>query len=369
MTAPGSRFDEERDGYLYGLMRLLLGVLLVVQSFTLLGEARRNGYFGNFFHLPLLPEALVPGESTYYALLALEFGGGLLAVAGYRGRAGLCVAALTGIYLLLCDRLQYHNNRFALFLFAGLVSLTPCDRSFLLYRGRRHTLDESARRGPIWARRLIQFQVSAIYLASSLGKLFDPDWRSGQTLLPRFRTGLELLETELSPPAFVRELMTEAWFADLAAKAAITTELFLAFGLVWGRTRVLALWVGLVFHLGIELTSRIELFSWLMGVSYLAFVTPEIRFREFRFDPSSRSGSSLARWLPWLDWLARFKKTELDAPLPIGFLVVDRGRASSSGLDRAAALARCLPLLFLAWPLFELLRAVRRRSRFAPSFQ
>lgn len=361
MSSLRSFFDEESDGYLYGLMRLLLGMLLIFQTSKIFGEARRHGYFGNFFHLPLLPEHFVPTESVYFALLALELAGAALAVSGYLGRTGLCIAALTGLYLLLCDRLQYHNNRFALLLVALLASLTPCDRSFLLYRGRRHALSDAARRGPSWARRLIQFQISAIYLASGGGKLLDPDWRGGQVMLPRFQASLEHLAAQgRSPPAFLRELFGAPWFSELLSTSAISLELFVALGLWFGRTRALALWAGVLFHLGIEFSARVELFSWLMGVSYVAFVTPELRERELRVDRNTGLGRAVARWVPWLDWLGRFRLTRT-APgtSSAAVAVVDRDGTAREGVGALVTLARGIPLFFVFWPL---LRSVFRRK-------
>jgi hypothetical protein len=366
MKRASAWFDEESDGYVFGLMRLLLGVLLCFQAYRSF-ETSDHGYFGNDFHLPVVPEAWVPSEPFYLVLLALEVAGGLLAIVGYAGRAGLLVAALAGIYLLACDRLNYHNNRFSVFLVALLCAFTPCDRSFLLFRGRRHALAGEERKGPLWARRLIQFQVSVIYLASGTGKLFDPDWRSGAAMLPRFQQGLlELSAAEIAVPTWVADLVARPWFAELASKAAIATELSLAFGLWFPRTRIAALWLGFAFHLGIELNARVQLFSWLMGVAYIAFVLPEIRERELRFEPSSPAGRLVRRLVPRLDWLARFRlvpAADRDGePAGARLVLVDRDGTRATGIAALAGLARALPLLFPLWPLLAGIARLRRED-------
>ena len=75
----------------------------------------------------------------------------------------LWFASLSGLYVLLSDRLQYHNNRYVLLLMCLLLALTPCDRSFCI---RGNVRDPAARRGPIWAQRLMQLQLSIVYAAS-----------------------------------------------------------------------------------------------------------------------------------------------------------------------------------------------------------
>jgi hypothetical protein len=349
--------DEARDSYLLGLMRLLLGTLLGIQTWQRWIELERGPYFADFFHLPVVPAAWVPTEGVYRLLLGLQLACAVLAVLGKRGREALLVGSCSGLYLMLCDRLQYHNNRFSLLLFCFLAAFTACDRSFLLYRGRAHALELARRIAPTLPRRVLAFQVSLLYLASGGGKALDPDWRSGQTMLLRFRLGLEATQAAgQGLPQWVAELLTTPSFAELASKAAISLELALAVGLWFRHTRVLALWAGAVFHLSIQLSARVELFSWVMGAAYLAFVTPEVRERTLLVDPTKSLGRAASKLVPALDWLARFRVEELPPGERSGgaLTIVDRNGSRETGVDAAALLARALPGLFLLWPLFAL---------------
>jgi len=353
---------EERDAYLLGLIRVLLAVLLATNVWARFDELEHWAYFGEVFHLPLVPEAWVPARSTYVLLLWVELGGAFLALLGWLGREGLFVSATTGLFLLACDRLQYHNNRFALLLACLLCAFMPSDRSFLLYRGRRHALPRESRLGPTLPRRVFQLQISAIYLSSGGGKLFDPDWRGGQSMLVRFEEGVAYARQHGAPIAdWYANLITSPLTASLASKAAISLELFLAVGLWLPRLRAFALWAGVVFHLMIQASARVELFSWLMGVAYVAFVTPELRERTVRVNGAMPLGRAVARVLPWLDWLARFR-LESEAPAEgAAVVVVDRGGREVRGLAVLGALARGLPALYLAWPLFAVLGGSRPR--------
>lgn len=258
--------DEEGDVSMLGLARVAFGVLLAANAVRALRELGR-GYFGDVFHWPLLLDALVPSRTVYAAIVAAQLLLALLVIAGrWRSREALCASAILGTYVLFCDRLQFHHNRWALFCQALLLSFAPCDRSFRL--GPR---SRSATAGPLWAARLAGLQLSIIYLASGGSKVLDADWRSGLVLLERFHLYASQA-IAAGVPAGVMDALARPATASLLAKGAIATELFLAFGLWPMRTRLFALCWGTAFHLVIEATSRVEGFSLLMLASYLVFV-------------------------------------------------------------------------------------------------
>jgi hypothetical protein len=356
-------FGEERDALVLGVLRLGMSALLFFNGLRLVLEFLRAGYFADYFHMPLIPETCLPSRAGYGLLLAIQALAALCAFFGVRPREALLGASSLGLYLLLCDRLQYHNNRYALLLLGFLLAFTPCDRSMLIVRGRQHTLPREQRIAPTFARRLFQLQVSLIYLGSTTGKLFDSDWRSGQVLFMRYARATELAASQGHPlPAWVLVVFTSVWFASLAAKAAICSELFIAIGMWLPRVRRLALWLGVVFHISIELTASVELFSWLMLVAYFSFVIPEVRERRFEFD--SQRAQWLARFVGLFDWCARFERSSLPVATPgAAFYVTNRQGRRASGALGVAQLAEAIPLLFPLWlplALYARLTAKRR---------
>jgi vitamin K-dependent gamma-carboxylase-like protein len=360
---PARLFSEERDAYVLGLLRLALSVLLLLNGTRLILELKSGGYFGDFFHLPIWPEALVPSATGYVLLLSVQAVAALLAFLGLWPRGSLLLASSIGLYLLGCDRLQYHNNRYALLLLGLLLAFTPCDRSFLLAKRRPHHLLSSARLAPTYARRLFQIQVSLVYLSSACGKLLDSDWRGGQVLRMRFESVAPFWASRgLHLPDSLALALSSPLFASFSAKIAICTELFIALGLWFPRTRRAALWVGVLFHFWIEVSARVELFSWIMAASYLAFVTPELRERRFEYDPASKRGRALARLLGWLDWCARFEITPRQASetTASAYHVVGRDGVARRGLRGAALLAQATPLLFPLWLPLELLAKLEK---------
>jgi len=372
-------FGEERDSLVLGVLRLAISALLFCNGFRLVLEFVHAGYFADYFHMPLVAETWLPNRAGYGLLLALQALAALCAFVGIRPREALLSASSLGLYFLLCDRLQYHNNRYALLLLAFLLAFTPCDRSFLLVRGRQHTLPREQRIAPTFARRLFQIQVSLIYLGSTGGKLFDSDWRSGQVLFMRYARATELFASQGHPlPAWLIVIFTSVWFASLAAKAAICSELSIALGMWVPRVRRLALWLGVIFHISIELTASVELFSWLMLAAYFSFVIPEVRERRFEFAHGNAGAEWLARFVRLCDWCARFERTplfpagdhEARSPASEGaaFYVTNREGRRASGALGMAQLAEAIPLLFPLWlPLALYARLTTKRERAANS--
>jgi hypothetical protein len=348
--------DEIGDVYALGAVRVVLGLLLLVNALRSMRELE-DGYFGDVFHWPIVPEALVPSRPVYLGIVIAQTLLAVLVVTGHRARPALLASALLGAYGLFCDRLQFHNNRWALFCYAALLAFAPCDRTFRL------GASNAPRIGPLWAARLAHLQLSIVYLASGGSKLVDADWRGGRVLLERFRLyGQQALDSGV--PSGVVDWMSRADVTSLLAKLAIATELLLAVGLWPRRTRVFALWWGVWFHLVIEATSRVEGFTWLTLAVYVLFVTPDVRARRFFFDASRAKGRLAARAVALLDWLARFEIAPL-AHDPAGrdpsvVVVVDRDGVRATGLRALAAVARCTPPLFPLWAPLALLAGPRR---------
>src|SRR3954470_4481573 len=124
------------------------------------------------------------------------------------------------------------------------------------------------RRSP-WALRLLQVQVSVLYLSAVWAKVRGVTWNDGTATsyalrlhdMARFQVPHALSQSEL--------------FANLMTYGTLAVELSIGV-LVWNRRlRPYVLLVGVGLHLSIELTMRIGFFSWAVLVAYLAFVPPE----------------------------------------------------------------------------------------------
>jgi hypothetical protein len=142
--------------------------------------------------------------------------------------------------------------------------------------------------------------------------------------------------------------------ASLMAKGAITTELLLAVLLWWPKTRRLALWVGIGFHLSISLMTPVQLFTAEMLCIYLVFVTPDRGARVLRHDPER---DRVVGIIEVFDWFGRYR---LEPAKGASFTLVDRDGSELRGLPAAACVFGTIPLLFIAWPLMALAANLRR---------
>jgi hypothetical protein len=337
--------DEVGDTYVLGAVRLVIGLLLFENALRAVRELRA-GYFGEVFHWPIVPEWLVPSRSVYGGVVAFQVLFSALVVTGVLSRISMLGSAILGSFILCCDRVQFHHNRAALFFYAFLLSFAPCDRSLAL---RAVPPEKSV--GDLWAARLAQLQLSMIYVASGGSKLLNADWRGGQVLLERFVLyGPQAVSRGI--PESLMQWLAQPGPSGALAKVAIATELFLALCLWPRRTRVFALWWGVWFHLTIEVTSRVESFTWLTLAMYALFCTPDVRARKVYYDASRLRGRLLARIVTLSDWLARFEVKPW-APDDVrgkhAIVIVRRDGTPATGVRALAMMARCTPVVFPLW--------------------
>jgi hypothetical protein len=247
--------------------------------------------------------------------------------------------ALVG-YNFFLSQTHFHHNRAFLLIVLGAVALLPAGRVLSVDAWwRRRARDELA---PLWPLFLLRFEHAVTYFASGFSKLIDPDWWGGTVTWDRVLRHRGALDASVAPE-WLKELLARPELHAVFAKVNILTELFLALAL-WARpTRLAAVWVAIVFHLMIELSARVQVFSWLGLAVLLAWVTPATGDRLLIVDRSRRGARWLARAVAWLDWLKRFRVEDGGG----GAVVVrDRdGRERRGGPAVRLVLSR-LPLTF-----------------------
>jgi len=125
-----------------------------------------------------------------------------------------------------------------------------------------------ARRSP-WALRLLQLQVSILYLSAVWAKARGVTWNDGTA------TSYALRLHDMARYQVPHALSQSELFANLMTYGTLAVEFSIGV-LVWNRRlRPYVLLAGIGLHLSIELTMRIGFFSWIVLVAYLAFVPPE----------------------------------------------------------------------------------------------
>jgi HTTM domain len=346
----------------FALLRVLTGpvVLLHLRPFlsdSLDGRVYREAFYEPYAAwYPELPDAVYVGLLWLAAAAAVAMSLGLLT------RLATAATFVIVTYNLLLSTTHFHNNRAYLVIVLGLLAVAPCGRELSLdawIRRRRGlpALDPSAPAWPLW---LLRFECAAIYGASGLSKLLDPDWCGGTVTWQRVTRARDDLDAWPLPDWAV-SLLTDRSFHTGAAKFIVLTELFIAAGLWWRGTRYVAVWVAVVFHISIEASASVQVFSFLAIAVLVIWAVPSTRDRVLRLDPTAARQRRLGAVVHRLDWLARFRV--VPAPPGSRLAVVDRDGTMIRGAPAVALTLSRLPLTaWFALPAL-LLPAVRRARR------
>lgn len=199
-----------------------------------------------------------------YLLLLVQ---SLCLAAGFFGRFNAAC-----VYVLMTS---FHHRNMALFdaednllrIACFLLAFMPLDdcfslRNFIACIRRRPRL---MRTSPAWPLRLLQIEMTLIYVSTALLKLRGVDWRSGSAIY--YAAQVDLYR-RFPLPAF---LVDNLFLGNLATWGVMALELALPFGLWTRRTRPFAIAAGIFMHLMIDYSLNLFLFQWAMIVGLLAF--------------------------------------------------------------------------------------------------
>lgn len=189
---------------------------------------------------------------------------------------GVLPRIATGVALVILISLLYRNfwvtNSGDLLLrnLAFLLLFVPTGAAltlpqFLRDRGRAWEFPEH----PIWPLRLIQIQISLGYLFSGWEKLRGETWTDGTAISYALR--IDDIVRFQAPGLLTDNVL----LVNVLTYGTLALEVALAI-LVWNRTlRPWLLAGGVLMHLGIDVFLEVGFFSYLMIVSYIAFIPPE----------------------------------------------------------------------------------------------
>ena len=250
----------------YGLVVVLWTISLAPDALAFFG---RDGVFpeldlpdGEFGLLNAFPQDWV--VLAVFAALLLA---GVATMVGYHSRVATVV-----VFILLVslrrrnpwmmnsgDSLLRHMGFFLMFAPTGAA--LSIDR----WRRARHRFWEFPRRAP-WALRLIQIQVSFVYLFTVWAKARSAEWIDGTAVFSSLRVR-DL--TRFDVPWLWSEPLV---IGNLLAYGTLAIELALAV-LIWNRrARPWVIGAGVALHLFIEISFALGFFATVIFVSYLSFV-------------------------------------------------------------------------------------------------
>ncbi len=262
------------------LVRMAYGAVLLtwcaLMSFDL---------FAFFSGSGILPERLAPPWtwsllevfSSDVALVAL-FGVLVVAAAcvlvGYHTRLASLVAFVLLVSFERRNPVVLNAADILLRLIALYLALAPAGAALSVDRWRRHRdrFWEFPARAP-WALRLVQLQVSALYLFTVWLKLQGETWSQGTAVSYSLRV------TEVARFDLPSWIDSSALVSNVATYGTLAIEAALAL-LIWNRrARPWVIAAGVALHLSVLATIVVGLFSVTVFVGYLAFTPAEVATR------------------------------------------------------------------------------------------
>lgn len=349
-------FDRPASLRSLALLRMVLGPVVVVHLWPFLVDTARGTTYDERFTAPwwgVVPD--VPGVVQ----VGLVWGGAVAAVGlalGWRTRLVAPVTWLCVAGNLFLSQHHFRHNRAFLLVLLGAVALADSGRVLSLDARRRRARtgaqpgDPGDDVGTIWPLWLVRVLASSVYLASGFSKLIDPDWSGGLVLWDRAVRHQHLVRERVPGPLadVVVELVTARWVHAIASPIAVAMELFIGIAIWSARTRLAAVWVAVFFHLSIELSASVEVFSLAAIAALVIWATPSTRDRVVVVPD--------ATWVRRLDWLARFEVRERPGA---ELSVTDRdGTVHTGGAARWLLWSR-LPLVFPVVAVAHVLGRVR----------
>ena len=357
--ALAARFDSvlERVGSVrpIAVLRIALGPIVLLHLAPFLRDARAGVHYDDHFWAPYASFLPRPGGGLWVAALWLGAAAAVLMSLGVLTRLTTAVTFAVVAGNLVLSQTHLRHNRAFLAIILGGVALLPAGRVLSVdswwrrVRGLR-PLGDRALIWPLW---LTRVQVSLVYLASGTSKLIDPDWLSGLVLWDRVVRYQYVLDP-FPVPAWAVDLLTTRALYFVVAPVAVAAELFVGIALWRRRTRIGGLWAAVLFHLAIEVSASVEVFSYGAIAALAIWVTASTRDRTVR----ARAGSAVASAVRWGDWFGRFRLEPPGAGEP-DVVVVDRDGTVLTGRAATVLVLSRLPLTFLVAAPFLLARPSR----------
>lgn len=236
-------------------------------------EERFHAPHANGSLLRILPDTWGPTALILAGVVA-----SLVLVSGRWARPAAIVCWVVALSLLHANFFLWNSGDLVRSVLLILVIVAPVDAAGVIGRPAQ------ARTVYRWPATLILVQLSCIYFFSGVYKLMAPAWRDGTVMDNVLRDGnwsLISAWADSLPPA---ALLLTTWIT-------LGWELLFPLAILWRPTRVAALLLGAVFHVGTAFTLEVGLFPWYALCLYVPFV-PWERFAGSRVAASMASTSS-----------------------------------------------------------------------------
>jgi Vitamin K-dependent gamma-carboxylase len=215
-----------------------------------------------------------PADGIVIALFATLLVASACVVVGFRTRLASAVAFVAILSFERRNPFVFNAGDTLIRAMALYLLLAPAGASFSIDRLRRSRdrFWDFPARSP-WALRLVQIQVSVIYLSTVWEKLHGETWRNGTAVSYALRT------EDIQRIALPHWIVDSTLVSGVLTYGTLATELAVGI-LIWNRrARPFVIVPGILLHLFIDATLTAGFFSAAMLTAYVAFVAPDTASR------------------------------------------------------------------------------------------
>ena len=255
------------------LWRVAFGLLITIEAFGAIatGWVRRNfidpEFTFNFIGFDFLQPLPGNGMYFYFALMGVF---GILITLGYKYRYSMFCYALMWTCVYLMQKTSYNNHYYLMMLLCWVMVLLPANR-WLSIDAHKNPLLKSPS-VPRWTYLVVIFQIWIVYTYASIAKIY-PDWLDG-SVTALFMKGK-------SDYWLIGDLLQQSWIHYSMAYIGILFDLLIVPLLLWKRTRLVAFYISLFFHLFNSVVFQIGIFPYMSIAFSLFFFSSEILQRRF----------------------------------------------------------------------------------------
>jgi hypothetical protein len=248
------------------IFRIIFGFLIAAEAWGAIatGWIKRTliepQFTFNFIGLDFLQP--LPGDwmYAYYAVMGLA---GVFVMIGYKYRLNISIYSIMWTAVYLMQKSSYNNHYYLLVLLLIFMAIVPAHN----YKSVDVKLDPKLEKHsmPNWVIIFIIGLLWIVYTYASLAKIY-PDWLNG--------TVPELLMKSKSHFFLVGDLLQQKWVHYNIAYFGILFDLLIVPALLWKKTRNMAFFISIFFHLFNSFIFHIGIFPY-MSLAFTLFFYPK----------------------------------------------------------------------------------------------
>ncbi len=259
-------FNKTSEAAPLALFRILFGVLMAVSlvRFWLKGWIETL-YIEPKFHFSYYGFEWVKPLGIYtYIIFIVCFIASLAVAFGYKYRLAIITFFLSFTYIELMDKTTYLNHYYFISLVGFILIFLPANAYFSVDAKQNKRL--AYQKVPQWTIDAIKLMLGIVYFYAGLAKL-NSDWLLEATPLKIW------LAAKYNMPV-IGFLMSKTWFHYAMSWSGALYDLLIPFLLLNRKTRPLAFFMVVVFHVFTSILFPIGMFPYIMIFATLIFFNP-----------------------------------------------------------------------------------------------